>query len=311
VAWQLEHAQFFQLDLEGTRSTDHALAQLFLRREIVGRFVQNVLDATIQRFLHRQLLPAMEPASSLDAVVFRPSAAFCRRHGIDEAIDRLQDRLAEPGADHAIWERVALLSLHGGLYREAAFLLEQALDRWPERPRLELLYGVASLLAGNAERGQGVLEGLVASVDTPLGRLALALAQLLPGGAREASFEVQARAAGDAIRAIDGASGDDPEGVIVLVLGGWMLTAAPPAFQDAERGERLLAEVYRRLEGGLGGEWTLPGLRERMLVNAAYLLHECRSRMSHGDEAGLEALRTRVCSLDPGSALAQRVFLEG
>jgi len=319
VAWQLEHAQFFELEAgvrgeagEGS-STDRTLGQLFLRREIVGQFVQSVLDGLILRHLQQQLVGPErgrgEAVSALERVIYRPSASFLRLHGLDEQIDRLQLRLARAVDRPDLWERLAQLQLHAGRHREAAFVLEQALERWPQAPGLTVLYGAALLLAGSAERGQQILAGISGA---PLAWTLLALARLGEQG-RSVGAAVkgldEVRRLGEA--ALEAVNEDRPEAALVQLLCGWILTALPPALRQVERGRRILRRTRARIEDAAAAvPRALPGLRQRYLINSGFLLLESSTRQPGDDPAELEALRAEICRLDPGCAFAEQVYLQ-
>jgi len=307
VAFQLEHAEVFAGSWSGRSELSEVMGQLFLRREIVVNFVQNVLQALIQRHVHRSLEESDAPGTFLERVVFSPSDAFLKRHGLPARIEALQERL---GPRARGWLDLAELQLHAGRHREAAFFLEQALERWPDREDLDALYGVALALSGQADEAVARLERAAAAHRelAPLCQVYLALLALLRGGDG-------GRILGLTQQALDGADAVGERraawGLTVRILGGWLLAALPPAFRRAARGEALLVDALGELSvaGELDG---VPGLRERLVINAAFLLDD-RLRAAGREQAGglsRAALCDQVCRLDPGSAFAERAFLE-
>jgi DNA-binding transcriptional MerR regulator len=312
VGFQLEHVEVLRSGWSAEEDLQRGLGQLFVRREIAGNFVQNVLQALIQRTLHRSLEEPEAPRASLDGIVYRPSQVFVQRHRVQERIDRLQQHLGREGRDGAgAWLQVAELLIHAGRYREASFFLEQGLERWPDNAELGVLYGIALVLLGHTDRGAAQLEQAAADERVaPLSQVYLALALFTrpeAGGTHETAR---------IYKLVEAALAGADAGVAVRTLGGWLLTALPPAFRDQDRGRQLLAGALSELDrGAAGGAPRIPGLRERQVINAAYLLHECLGRMETDLVAELpgvsaEDLRARICRLDPGCAFAQQVFLQ-
>ena len=307
VAFQLEHAEVFGGSWSGRSELSEVMSQLFLRREIVVNFVQNVLQALIQRHVHRSLEESDAPGTSLESVVYSPSEAFLRRHGLPGRIAALQEQLG-PWARG--WLELAELQLHAGRHREAAFSLEQALERWPDRLDLDALYGVALALSGQADEAVERLERAAErGALAPLCQVYLALLELLGGGDG-------GRVLGLTQQALDGADALGEAragwGLTVRILGGWLLAALPPAFRRSTRGEALLVDAVTELSGAAGELDGVPGLRERLVINAAFLLDDRLRAAGQGAAGGLSraALCDQVCRLDPGSAFAERAFLE-
>jgi len=299
VAFQLEHAEIFNVGWDAETDLRGAMERLFLRREVVGALVQSLLQALIQRHVYETFEGRRPPDVTLDDVVYRPSGAFVERHGLGDRIERLQrglTRQAEGGP--APWIEVAELQLHAGRYREAAFFLERALERWTDHAELAMLHGVALVLSGQRGPGRARLERLehehpaLAPLCATYQALALFLDSAAPGDAA-------------VVRRLTDRALQGPSRLVSRLFGGWLLTALPPAFADPARGRELLSEVLGELEGGQEG--GLPGQRDRYLINTAYLLHEAHG--DDADEAVLEDLRTRICRLDPACAFARRVYL--
>jgi len=72
--------------------------------------------------------------------------------------------------------------------------------------------------------------------------------------------------------------------------------------------------VFERARQSKPSHYRLPGMRERLLINAAYLLFCCHDQgsLSQGESGAppKEELRALICRLDPASAFARQVFLD-
>jgi hypothetical protein len=217
--------------------------------------------------------------------------------------------------------------LHAGRYREANFFLGQALEEWPSDRDLLALQGRTLVLSGLYERGVKVLrERLDASGPEPLNRVFLALALFFhAGGNQENKERLPANVATQASLAelIEEAlaSTEDVSAEVrtqTNMLAGWALSVLPPPFCDQEQGIRLLSDTLRKIQKGARGKGWLPGMRERYLINTAYLLLKCaekveatgKGRALAKEVPSAKELRVLICSLDPGSTFAQKVFLE-
>jgi len=319
LGFQLEHDDLFSLSWDGESEVKGMLSALFLRREIVASFVQNVLQSLVQGHLRRLLTSGVDPTAgaALDEVIYRPSRVFIKRHRLQELIEQGRQGLGNGESSVKVWQLQAELHLHAGQYREATFVLEQALGRWPDQRELDELFGVALCLAGELAEGRGRLERVAAADDASARSrvyLALALFCRLPGEA-PASVDELTRVQSLVTGALEI---DDPEqqpGVEVPMLAGWLLCALPGACADAPRGRDLLVQVHdvlvRPTPEGVG---EMPGLRLRHLINTAYLLWDSVHRAGpvEGKEAaGANMLQATVCTLDPGCEFASRVYMEG
>ena len=324
LAYELQNAVFFDLavgpDGETARAAEGVLADLFLRRELATAFVQNVLHGLMQAQLRVEVAPARK-AVSLDDVIYRPSAAFVRRHGLDRAIDDARDQVARDGATPSLWRRAADLMLHAGRYDEAALFLEQAQKRWPEDAALRAAGGRALLLSGACEGGCARLEELCAG-DSPSPHAPLLLALwLFRQASSEAEPEALVRHAARIAALVDHAVravGDLPtaESLSVRTFGGWLLSALPPVFRDERRAARLLVGAWRALAEGAPSGPLLPGERARLRINNAYLLLDALRRgvgaadpPTKTDAPRAETLRALLFELDPASALAEAAYL--
>lgn len=315
LAFELEHAEFFDLDLAGRAlEAEAALRELYVRRELVGAFVQSVLGSLVDGHLRRALRRPVEPGrAGLDAVVYRPSQAFLRRHGILERIEAARARLGADPSEPRAWLEAAELQLHAGFDREAAFLLEQALARFPGHGPLRTQLGIALALLGETARARALLAELVdGPASSPVARiyLALVLWASWPRQDRAGSREAAA-VLGLVERGLEEAG--EAGSVRARLFGAWLLSALPRAMGRGEEGARLLIETLEELRQKAPAFSHLPGLRERYLMNAAYLAFECLGRRGLGATSAaapdLEELRALVCRLDPACAFAAEVYL--
>jgi len=313
VAFDIAHEEFMSLDWVASARPERMLAEMFVRREIVASFVHNVLHSLLLGSLRRSLEFRSGRGSEIDDVVYRPSDDFLARHGLSKLVDQFKDELGDEAEDQARWRRAAELLMHAGRYREAVFFFEQAMDRWPSEA-LRGRLGIALVLGGDRQRGieqlQQVHDGPEATAESTI---YLALARFFESGGDPDSLE-----AGDAarvLRLVESALGEGSSGIAgihIRCFGGWLLTALPPTFRRLERGRQILIDLYEELRGGVVTQSLFPGLRERYLVNAAWLLFESLSREDAPAPAAApttEGLRTLICRLDPSSSYARRVFL--
>lgn len=328
VAFELEHHELFGVEqitravasegdgdpaAETGRGLQHMLNELFLRRELIASFVQNNFHSMTQRFLKRILQQPAAPRTNLDGIVFRPSPAFVQRHGIGQDLDGLGERLAaaRERGEALIWFRAAETYVHAGRYREAVFFLEQALEHWSDDPLLTTHYGMALVLAGEEHRGRRHLEHVVEKQQAPpLAKVLLALSMIqTPAddfGPREAAKVLEL--AREAL-AVEERS---PYDLYARIFAAWLLTALPSAFRCFDEGVELLRGLVERIRSSGPDADHLPGLHERFLINAAYLLFEFLEREEPLERTpALEQLRAVVCRMDPGSAFAREVFLRG
>lgn len=321
LGFQLEHDDLFNLHVDGESEAKEMLSKLFLRREIVASFVQNVLQSLVQGHLRRLLTTGVDRRAGavLDEVIYRPSRDFIKRHRIQELIEQGRQGLGNGQSSADRWQLQAELHLHAGQYREATFVLEQAQGRWPEQGMLGELLGMALCLAGELAEGRQRLEQVVSITGaSPRSRVYLALALFcrMPGEQQPSVDELTR-----VLELVTGALEADPDetgeqpGTEVPMLGGWLLCALPGAFSDPGRGRDLLVQAHDVLvRPSPEGAAELPGLRLRHLVNTAYLLWDSVHRQGpvEGKEAaGAHMLQATICTLDPGCDFASRVYMEG
>ncbi len=329
LGFHLEHQALFQVQWSPETGIDKTLSLLFVRQEIVEQFVQNLLQRLIQHQLQQLLALPHFPAEApcFDHVIFKPSVSFIHHHGLHVKIDHYRNRLSKESSKRASWGILAGLLLHTGAYREATFFLDQALQKWPEREDFLTLSGMAMTLAGNYQDGISVLSKVktnrallqLCSVYRALGQFGLASAN-------------QQSALNNAValhRALEKALQNENQTRLPFhekMICGWLLTTLPSSFNQFQRGRAILFELYNQAtqaddiasiaESPIPSFANLPGLKQRLLINTAYLLLECSSRDSSSeakkdDAIDLEELRVLICRLDPGCSFAKHVFLTG
>lgn len=315
VAFELEHAVFFEV-APAQQDGERMLAELFLRRELVQSFVQNVLSALTQSRLQQLLRGESRLHTPLDQVVYRPSGAFSRKHGIDKQVERARGQLSQDADAPQQWQHLARLMIHAGSYRECVLLLDEGLQRWPEDRGLRGELGRALVLRGDIARGQRELER--ASLGREPDALVLTYGALcrFHGASRQEQPEALVREAAAIqrlVRQAEEAAAAAPAitRLEVATLGAWLLSALPPGLDSQARGQQRLLATLDELQREPPAHTPLPGQVERCLINAAYLLHECLLRLPAVDGAPTaDELRTQICCLDPGSSFARAVYLD-
>lgn len=327
VGFELEHEVLFEVARERAKDEKRVLGEIFVRREVITSFIQNLLQSLISQRLVDLSSLGREISDFPDSIIYRPSPVFCQRHGLDQAIEDAQESLCASPEEPGRWLDTANLMLHAGRYREANFFLGQALEEWPSDSDLLALQGRTLVLSGLHERGVKVLqERLDASGPEPLSRVFLALALFFHSGGNQENKEQLpsnvatqtslAKLIEEALASAKDVSAEVRTQTSMLV--GWALAAIPPPFRDEEQGIRLLSDTLRKLQKGAWGKGRLPGMRERYLINTAYLLLKCaeqaeatgKGRALAKEVPSAKDLCVLICSLDPGSTFAQKVFLE-
>lgn len=318
IAFDLVHDDFYGVATGSHRTADDVLADLFVRRELAGGFVQAVLSGLTQQRMRELVARSATGRAALDDVVYAPSAAFLRKHGIPQRIAEAMNALRRPGADARAWLRAGELLLHAGRPDEAVFVLEEARRAFPERLRLADALGRALVLSGDLDRGAEVLadaERPGGDPRTPVFRALAVFERACADGPPEALLGAAAgirQRVEDALTAAAGA----PDGVrlAVAIYGGWLLTALPALCTSYDRGRGLLVDALAELDTAPLADAGMPGLRDRYRINTAYLLWECAVRDAAPPRPGeppAEALRALICRLDPGSAFAEAAYLDG
>lgn len=320
VGFELEYRQFFATATGEVEDGSELVGGLFLRTEIASAFVQNVLQSQLHAHVWAVLDQRSRPGWSVDDAIFGPSRAFVTRYGLQKRIDEAKAHLLLDPDDAARWSHAAALMLHAGQHREAAFFLEESLERWPADHQLAAACGRALILCGESDAGSVQLaHAAQGDGSAPLVRLYQALVRFqdsMEDDRPEALVADSATVRAWVNEAL--ASAETAPAAIrteVCMLGGWLLSALPPILSAYDLGRDLLIGTYHRLQAEPLADDRLPGLDQRYLINTAHLLMDCLRR---GDTApppearapSIGALRTLICCTDPGSAFAERAFIE-
>jgi DNA-binding transcriptional MerR regulator len=322
VAFDLAHTAFYGSPAPVEADPNRALADFFVRREVGDSFVLNVLHSLTHGRI-RDLMEQPRPwrqLGGLENVVYRPSPSFIAKHELRRHVDEARRSLGESPEEVDLWCRVSDLLLHTGSYDEAAFFIQEGIEKWSEEPSLRFAHGKVLVLAEEPDRGRQELARATELGSTdPRVPAYEALALLARSSEHERPETVIVDSAPIlelAEKALRTASRrDDWRAVEARILCGWMLASLPPLFKSEERGLRILVDARRSLaQCDLGG-W-LPGLHERFTINAAYLLFDCQTRgvgaPAHAETTELpdpDDLRNEICRLDPQSAFAETAFL--
>ncbi|MFH2008578.1 MAG: MerR family transcriptional regulator [bacterium] len=316
VAFELEHPVLLDMTSDPELAPERLLGNVIARLEVITSFIQSLLQSRISHQLREPVAPEAHRRDSLDGVIYRPSASFLRLHQLDRLTEDVQRALTDHPEDREHWVHAARVLAHTGRYNEAAFFLEQALERWPADPAIRARYGRALLLSGQPRRAATVL----AQADgEPLTLLYRVLTRFV-GPQEEREYAPDPAVSVELIkRALaDGQPRPRAEQLEIHLLAGWLLTALPRAFHDPAQGFALLSQTLDALERRVTDD-ALPGLHERLLINAAYLtceaLERCRPAASKDPAAAAapatpERLRSLICRLDPGCAFAETVYLQ-
>jgi len=316
VAYELEHPDLLYLAPDPDADPDRLMGEVIARLEVITSFIQSLL----QSLLSRHVLDFHNPPGrqeSADGVIYRPSPSFLRRHRLDRHQEDAAQHLSDSPGEAAGWLSTARLLVHAGRYNEAVFFLEKGLERLADASALRPLYGQALLLAGHRDRAA---TQLVRCSDDPLCavfRVLLRYAGDSTAGTRAVNLPDAAhcvRLLNEALAGIQDRPAD--QRYEVRLLSGWLFTALPKAFRDADRGIALLTETLAALQADDTAGSELPGLRERYLINTAFLLFDAQTHHPPAagadpvDRASAEDLRTLVCRLDPGCAFADAIYLQ-
>jgi DNA-binding transcriptional MerR regulator len=313
VAYELEHADLLSLAPDPTTDPDRVMADVVAGLEVITSFIQSLLQSLIARHIQDFHRPQSGERESLDALIYRPSAGFLRRHGLDRQQEDAARDLCDTPHRADGWQSTGRLLVHAGRYREAVFFLEQALERLGDETGLRPLYGQALVLAGYPARAAEELARYPADPLCAVYRVLLRFAGVAGPDLAAPHVPDAAHCAAllhDALTRIDDAPAD--RRYELQLLAGWLLTALPVAFRDTGRGQALLEQTLAALHADPAAGAGIPGLRQRYLINAAYLLLDARARDPRAPGVDLptaESLRTLVCRLDPGCAFAEAVFL--
>ena len=326
VAYELEHADLLYLAPDPSVEPDRLMGEVIARLEVITSFIQSLLQSLLSRHvLDFHTTPGRQ--ESLDGVIYHPSPSFLRRHRLDRHQEDAAQLLSESPGETEGWLSTARLLMHAGRYNEAVFFLEKGLERLEDGSALRPLYGQALLLAGHRDRAA---RSLADCGDDPLCAVyrvliryagadterALALA-LAPAPAPAPARETSPPDAVHCVQLLDDAlarAHDCPtdQRYEVQFLAGWLMTALPKAFRDADRGLALLSETLADLQADATAGAGLPGLRDRYLINTAFLLFDAQTHhpATGDDRTPEEDLRTLVCRLDPGCTFAEAIYLQ-
>ncbi len=253
IAFELEQQVFFGAQSAFGTAGEHLLGELFVRRELVGSFVQNVLhNLTEHRFretLGEGAVTHFEP----DGIIYRPSRAFVARHGLGAAVDEALIQLSEEPDSPGQWRRAAALLLHTGRYHEAVFFLEQAVRKWKGDPILAAAHGKAALLVGDLELAMASLQrALDLDPQSAVAHICLALALFgrdRAGGHPEQALTTAGTILAHVENALSKAAKTPGEELEIQAFGGWVYTAMPSVLGTRSRGLQLLVRVLRALQG--------------------------------------------------------------
>jgi DNA-binding transcriptional MerR regulator len=310
IGVELERWQLFA-PLSGDGSRKRVLADIFARREISTNFVVAVLQAAAHSTYMRLSEPLQPPEDHLDDLLYRPSAAFVQRHGLDHLIEQARADLAEQTEHPGPWLALAELQLHAGRPREAAFLLEESRTRWPDAPGLRHALGRALLLQGEVDRGIDELR----QSSSPVARLLADVAAYRSAESGQHPTPTAAEVLGRTRDALAQArTGGRVERLQVAMLAGWLLGVLPPALGCSAEGRALLMGAWLELEDGALADFPLPGLAARLRINTSWLLLRQRADrpqppVSDPAAPDRDTLIARICSLDPGCSFAEAAFL--
>lgn len=291
------------------------LEALFLRRELALAVLGNVLNAALQSGLRQAMESAGRAPEGLDGLYYRPSPAFAARFGLQplaaQAIEGTSERSAGPEA----WHHAGRVLLHAGRHQEAAFFLTRGLERWPHDGRLLGLRARAAVLLGEpASDTSGVAPHLHGPLEIALGavhRWRRARLDRQP----DALAAAASACAQDVARALSpGQYAPTPDRLLATLLCGWLQTDLPGDPMWASRGLETLANGFREASMLPEDGQLLPGERERLRLQSAFLLHEALTRTTGGQSwahSSLPApgwLADEIFRLDPGSAFAEAIY---
>ncbi len=287
LAFDLEHEEFFH-----PRNDEDLFAALFVKREIVTAFVQSCLLALAEHHVMRSAGDRPRAVSALSDLVYRPSSAFEALHGIDKAIERSRLALGKSRRE-AAWVRFVDLLLHAGRYDEAIFSAREGCLRFKKGKALPLLLSRARLLAGERIEVEDPLLSLLEGAD-----------RLLRQGSPEGTLKAAAAIPSVVEQALSRVTGKRDR-LEAKLFGGYLLAAIPSPLRQEKKGMALLREALALAEA-MPSQGSLPGLRDRYKLNAAWLLIAVSDRTSPREDR--EAWRDIVCRLDPASEMARLAF---
>ena len=334
LAFELEHSEFYNIYRESEPDAEQMIADFFIRREVSISFVQNVLHALTELRFKEVMQHQSPKTSTVDRILYQPSDNFMELHRLEEYIGDIRENLCRTPDDRNLWLSAAEALLHASRYREAAFFLEESLEKWPNDCELQSAYGRTLVLSDEFERGRQFLNGAVNGNKRDPRCLAFIAFSIYMEAKDDSKPESLLRKAVTILKIVKEAIRNLPDrkeapDVEAALLCGWLLTALPPVFQDQERGLAILSGILRDMQNGMLSGKKLPGLNERYFINAAYMIVDCLDRNSsvkdgnyqpadsNGDIVktegvdipSIEELKTLICRHDPGSAFAKEAFM--
>lgn len=314
LAFELEQDIFLPPEL-ARRDLGDLAREFAARKEVVTGFVVNVLHGLVNGLLYGFLDDAVRRATAVDESVYQPSAAFVRKHGLDEQVERLRERLGRQSKDIGLLRRLTRLLTLCGRYREAIFVGDQARAVDPRDREIARLLGRALVLHGETARGMAVLESIEDPDPVALAYLAAAqFSELAAAGGVEPALkgaQLVVQRVGEAVDAAEGLARAD--GVEVQLVAGWILTSLTGARHLQAKGVTLLEQAFEACDSRADEPFEPAFLRLRGRITGAFLLHQASPcwRLDPADaEARKEGLRTEVFCIDPASEMARRLFLE-
>ena len=317
LAFELEQGLFLPQAMTERDLADTA-REFALRKEVVNGFVVNVLTGLVNGLLYEFLDETAQRAELLTEVVYQPSDAFVRRHGIADDVVKMRKRLGRRPGNIEL-QRCLLRSLaFCGRYREAVFMAEHAQPKLARDAEIARIHGWSLFLHGEQERGTNALEAArVAHPDdvvTTVYLAAVRFSRLAEAGGVEATLRATQRVIHLVHEALDAIDAVPPaERAEVRLLGGWILTVLSGAHDLQDRGVRELERVFD--DTGLGSPTPIEpeSMRVRCRIAAAYLLFRALSRAEPNGKpltTRLDALRAEVLCNDPACDFAMRLFLD-
>lgn len=322
VAFELEQKLLFSDGDAELREAVEVISSLFVRREIVSSFIHTFLQSLIASRFRERFTVQKTKRKALDEIVYRPSSLFIKKFGLDKELVRLREPFARHPDDRQIWLEYHHTLTHCGKYSEALFFIEQALKRWPDEPELLKSYGLLLGLTGHCQRADEVL--IAVERTSSLGAREQIICALclyviaLSEGKAEAHLRYGRLIQERVTEALNRAAGLSPLLLQeVRLFAGWLLSALPQTLHQEENGITLLVETLNELTSMSVNHRYLPGYRERLMVNAAYLLFECLQRIKPGKVHPHTAeklpssadLASLILHHDPACFFAETVFL--
>jgi DNA-binding transcriptional MerR regulator len=284
------------------------------RHAAAGELVTAVRRTAVERTL-RRLMAGSHALGLFEQVIYRPSALFMKRHGLDRVLARAEATAVEEGANPHDVLRFGRLLMGVGRYREAELWLARCARALPEVAEAHAYLGLARAISGPTRAGVRACERAVALAPrSPRAHVflaaALGVAAVAAAGLEEGP-DTLGRAVRVAARSRELAEQDVRERMEVLLARGRMLTFMPstaPEVLGQSQGVSDLTEVLARTEPGAGldaGD-DYPGSVALYRVHALFYLgvHALRA----ADHAQATRLLGECITLDPASRFAEQAY---